>query len=107
MTASSWYDLAGMACFLLLSTRKEGNGARCSKLGSIIRQAGMASKKIRFPTIMRAAIGLLSLIQIANLLHLFRLRVAYPYQLEWMEGAVLEHIERVSTGQSLYVAPSV
>ncbi|HNZ22683.1 MAG TPA: glycosyltransferase 87 family protein [Polyangiaceae bacterium] len=96
-----------MACFLLLSTRKEGNGARCSKLGSIIRQAGMASKKIRFPTIMRAAIGLLSLIQIANLLHLFRLRVAYPYQLEWMEGAVLEHIERVSTGQSLYVAPSV
>ena len=33
-------------------------------------------------------------------------RVAYPYDLEWMEGGMLEHVARVLGGQPLYVPPS-
>jgi 4-amino-4-deoxy-L-arabinose transferase-like glycosyltransferase len=34
-------------------------------------------------------------------------RIAYPYDLEWMEGGTLEHVARVLRGQPLYVAPSL
>ena len=34
-------------------------------------------------------------------------RVAYPYDLEWMEGGVLVHALRLSRGEGIYVAPSV
>jgi hypothetical protein len=33
-------------------------------------------------------------------------RVRYPYELEWMEGAIFDHVERVRNGQPLYVPPS-
>ncbi len=34
-------------------------------------------------------------------------RVAYPYELEWMEGGVLEHVARLVSGKDLYVEPSL
>lgn len=34
-------------------------------------------------------------------------RMGYPYELEWMEGGVLIHVQRVLAGQPLYVAPSL
>jgi hypothetical protein len=34
-------------------------------------------------------------------------RFRYPYQLEWMEGGVLLHVQRVLNGQQLYGAPSL
>ncbi|HYE95618.1 MAG TPA: glycosyltransferase family 39 protein [Rubricoccaceae bacterium] len=34
-------------------------------------------------------------------------RVGYPYELEWMEGAVAEHVRRLLAGAPLYVAPSL
>jgi hypothetical protein len=33
-------------------------------------------------------------------------RLFYPYELEWMTGSILDHIERVRSGQPLYVAPT-
>lgn len=35
------------------------------------------------------------------------LRVSYPFELEWMEGGALAHVERVAAGEPLYVAPSL
>jgi hypothetical protein len=35
------------------------------------------------------------------------LRIGYPFQLEWQEGGVLHHVERVVSGHSLYVEPSL
>ncbi len=32
-------------------------------------------------------------------------RVQYPYEIEWMEGAMVDHVARVVAGQPLYVAP--
>jgi hypothetical protein len=34
-------------------------------------------------------------------------RIAYPYDLEWMEGGTLEHVARVLGGQPLYGPPSL
>lgn len=34
-------------------------------------------------------------------------RFHYPVELEWMSGGVLDHVDRVSQGQPIYVAPSV
>ena len=34
-------------------------------------------------------------------------RLSYPFELEWLEGVVLEHVRRVLDGQPVYVAPSL
>jgi len=34
-------------------------------------------------------------------------RIGYPFELEWMEGAVANHVQRILHGQPLYVRPSL
>ena len=34
-------------------------------------------------------------------------RIAYPYDLEWMEGGMLHHAQRIHGGLGLYVPPSI
>lgn len=34
-------------------------------------------------------------------------RLSYPFELEWMEGGSVVHVQRLLDGQSLYVAPSL
>lgn len=34
-------------------------------------------------------------------------RLAYPYELEWMEGASVDHVMRLLSGQPLYTEPSI
>ncbi len=34
-------------------------------------------------------------------------RAAYPFDLEWLEGGVVDHVERLLEGKPLYVAPTV
>ena len=34
-------------------------------------------------------------------------RAVYPFELEWMEGGMLEHVRRVMTGEPLYAPPSI
>ncbi|MBN2574384.1 MAG: DUF2029 domain-containing protein [Deltaproteobacteria bacterium] len=48
-----------------------------------------------------------ALVQLAWLLRLFAGRLTYPLDLEWMEGGVLVHAQRVAAGQGIYVPPSV
>ncbi|MBN1594370.1 glycosyltransferase family 39 protein [candidate division FCPU426 bacterium] len=35
------------------------------------------------------------------------LRMPYPYELEWIEGGMLDHIYRILAGQKIYVPPSL
>ncbi len=35
------------------------------------------------------------------------LRIAYPYELEWMEGGVLDHVERIRAGETIYGEPTL
>jgi 4-amino-4-deoxy-L-arabinose transferase-like glycosyltransferase len=44
---------------------------------------------------------------IAAYLILAFLRIRYPFELEWMEGACVDHVLRILSGERLYVSPSL
>ena len=48
-----------------------------------------------------------ALVQIVWHARLFAGRAGFPLDLEWMEGGVLIHAQRIAHGQGIYVAPSV
>jgi hypothetical protein len=35
------------------------------------------------------------------------IRLRYPFEIEWMEGAVVDHVRRIMTGHVLYVPPTL
>ena len=49
----------------------------------------------------------LSVLAFGTLLWMFARRLAYPYDLEWMEGTMLLHAHRLREGQPLYAPPSL
>jgi 4-amino-4-deoxy-L-arabinose transferase-like glycosyltransferase len=55
---------------------------------------------------LRACMVLFSLYYVAIFLFIAGSRISYPFDLEWMEGGVLEHVIRVLDGKSIYVRPS-
>lgn len=44
---------------------------------------------------------------VALVLGLSLLRLRYPYEIEWMEGAMVDHALRILTGKPIYTAPSI
>jgi hypothetical protein len=54
-----------------------------------------------------APVAALSLVYVALVLFVMVRRAAYPYELEWLEGIALEHVQRVRHGLPLYTAPSL
>lgn len=46
-------------------------------------------------------------LSLAVFLGLAVLRLSYPFELEWLEGGVLQHVARVVAGAPLYVPPSL
>ncbi len=34
-------------------------------------------------------------------------RIAYPYELEWLEGNILLHVKRILAGEKVYIKPSI
>lgn len=48
-----------------------------------------------------------ALAQIGLLIVTIGRRIAYPYDLEWMEGGLLAHAQRIGDGEGLYGPPSV
>lgn len=57
--------------------------------------------------VFRVGLGLLSAWYVALFCYIAARRLGYPYDLEWMEGGVYEHVARVLEGKPIYVAPSV
>lgn len=56
-----------------------------------------------------AAIAVVALgtLPLARLAVIVLQRVAYPFELEWMEGSMVDHVGRVLRGEPIYVAPSL
>lgn len=57
-------------------------------------------------------IGLISLLVLAGLVilsffYVSLMRINYPYELEWMEGGILQEIQQILSGGKLYVEPSL
>ena len=53
------------------------------------------------------AIAAPAIYQLALLTTCISHRIAYPYDLEWMEGGLLDHAQRIADGSGIYVTPSV
>lgn len=34
-------------------------------------------------------------------------RISYPFEMEWLEGSILNHVRRILSGEKIYVAPSL
>lgn len=61
----------------------------------------------RFALLVEVSLGLLALLQLGRIANVFRFRLLFPFELEWMEGAVVDHVQRVISGEALYVEPSL
>jgi 4-amino-4-deoxy-L-arabinose transferase-like glycosyltransferase len=67
----------------------------------------MTLSQLPWPRILR----LLTLLTAAGFIAVFLIvafvRLSYPYDLEWMEGSMVDHVQRLVDGYPLYVRPSV
>jgi len=61
----------------------------------------------RAVNLLKGATALAAVLYPVLLLFVALHRVAYPFELEWIEGAVLEHVRRLAAGRTLYAAPSL
>jgi 4-amino-4-deoxy-L-arabinose transferase-like glycosyltransferase len=63
--------------------------------------AGRAARALEALVVLGAAA------YVAMYLAVALLRIAHPFELEWMEGGVVEHVRRILEGKKIYVAPSI
>lgn len=81
-----------------------------SAASSNYRRAAQALKDAllsRGPQAVHVALLGLAVAHILLYLTVALARLSYPYELEWIEGGMLEHVRRVVEGQALYVEPSL
>jgi hypothetical protein len=57
-------------------------------------------------TIPAILLGVVVLFVAGFFLWVVGLRVGYPFELEWMEGAMADHVCRVLDGKLIYTAPA-
>jgi hypothetical protein len=55
----------------------------------------------------RAALVVLSVLLVSIMAYAISMRVAYPFELEWMEGEMAVHVARLLHAQPLYVRPTI
>ena len=67
---------------------------------------GMA-RFTRVVEVVEWAVGLAACAYLLAYLAIALLRVTYPFDLEWLEGATADHVHRILTGQRIYVPPSL
>ena len=62
---------------------------------------------MRLPDLLRRAVVLAGAFYLALYVSVALLRLGYPFELEWMEGAMVDHVARILDGRLLYVAPTI
>ena len=61
----------------------------------------------RTASVLKVAVTVTAALYLLMYLVLALLRISYPFELEWMEGSMVDHVQRILDGKSLYVAPSI
>ncbi|MEJ7597180.1 MAG: hypothetical protein WKG01_04655 [Kofleriaceae bacterium] len=73
--------------------------------------ATMHRPRLAWPVVARAALWIVvaapAVYQLVLLATAIGGRYGYPYDLEWMEGGLLHHAQRIRDGNGIYVPPSV
>ena len=67
----------------------------------------MTSRTFGVPRLLRWATLLAAAAFIAIYIVVAFVRLSYPYDLEWMEGSMVDHVQRVLDGLPLYVRPTI
>ncbi|MGZ3453482.1 MAG: hypothetical protein ACXVEF_28010, partial [Polyangiales bacterium] len=67
----------------------------------------MDERKFEVATVMRALLAGVSVAFLVMFVVVAVIRSRYPYELEWMEGAMVDHVDRILQGKRLYVQPSI
>jgi Dolichyl-phosphate-mannose-protein mannosyltransferase len=80
------------------STRS-GSATRPSGTGAVDERRGASARQ-------RWAVAAIAVVPIVMYIWIALRRLRYPFDLEWLEGGAVELVQRVSDGQSLYVAPT-
>jgi 4-amino-4-deoxy-L-arabinose transferase-like glycosyltransferase len=62
---------------------------------------------VRVVEVVEWAVGLAACVYLLAYGAIALLRLTYPFDLEWMEGATADHVQRILTGQRIYVPPSL
>ena len=60
-----------------------------------------------FETILKWLVVASSLIFIGVSFYVTMSRITYPFELEWMEGGSVEHLDRIMKGEEIYTPPSL
>lgn len=58
-------------------------------------------------TLLKYAAGIAAAGYIAMYVVVAMIRISYPFELEWIEGLTVDHVQRILDGQPFYAAPSV
>ena len=56
---------------------------------------------------LKLALALGAILYIATYIYIALSRIAYPFDLEWIEGASVGHVARILDGKGLYVSPTI
>lgn len=67
----------------------------------------MSQQRGAFERLWIAGLVALGLVFVATYLVVALLRLSHPFELEWMEGAMVDHVLRVMSGDALYVEPTL
>jgi len=57
--------------------------------------------------LLKYAVGAAAVLYLIMYLAIALARIKYPFELEWMEGGMIDHVRRILSGEQLYVSPSL
>ena len=62
---------------------------------------------LKLPQLLRYALFSIAVAYLVIYLWMVYYRIRYPFDLEWIEGGMVNQVQRLMHGQSMYVAPSI
>jgi hypothetical protein len=85
-----------------------GRHLRCRSLTlfSSLKLAMETDTLGRYSKLLKYALAVITLLYIGTYLVLVFVRIRYPFELEWMEGGLVDQVNRILAGKALYVRPS-
>lgn len=72
-----------------------------------VREDASLFENVKFLKFIRLTVFLSAAVYLIIYLWLAYQRLQYPFELEWVEGGMVDEVQRIVNGQGIYVAPSI
>jgi 4-amino-4-deoxy-L-arabinose transferase-like glycosyltransferase len=76
-------------------------------MGPMSKEEAPSFISLKLPKILRYALFSITVAYLIIYLWMVYYRLRYPFDLEWIEGGMVNQVQRLLQGQSMYVAPSI